>query len=153
MVDEYSSSQTENGSTKLVLDKITEKAKQMKGFANLPKTAQVSILYAEIDAAKKLSIPLTAICEAMNNAGSTVNVRYLRQALYVVKKRLQGTTEAGATAIPHSTSVQPSQKPPAAQTTNPATSSLAPKAAREEKANSYMTSGNPLLADFKKSQE
>lgn len=133
----------------MVLEKITAQAQQIKSFASLPATAQVSILYAEIDAARKLSIPLTAICEALNSAGSTITVRYLRQTLYVVKKRL----EKAGSAIPAPTQVPPAvakQSQVPRDSALPQDSTLTPKQARENKANSYMTSSNQLLAQLKK---
>lgn len=130
----------------MVLDKITEEAKKVAGFETLTVTAQIAILYSYIVEARKMSLPLSAICEALNNAGSKVSERYLREALSVVKGRLKangGTTQSSATVD--------AKLPVSSQTGNvqaPDTSSTAktPKEAREEKANSYMTASNPLFA-------
>lgn len=134
------------GDTKLVLEKITEAGKQIPGFANLPVTAQISMLYDEIEAARKLSIPLSAIQSALNQAGSTVTLRYLREALSVVRARMRNN---GAAAAPET---QPSASTPKAPA-KPGRSGIVekpaktPREAREQKAEQYTGSAtnNPLL--------
>lgn len=133
----------------MVLDKITDEAKKVSSFEKLTITAQVSIVYVHIEAARKLSIPLSAICEALNAAGSKVTVRYLREALSVVRRRLKanGGLAQDVSAIEGKTpSVEPSVTAEPVRTDSPAST---PKAAREQKADSYMASSNPLLASSK----
>lgn len=134
------------GDTKLVLEKITEAGKQIPGFANLPVTAQISMLYDEIEAARKLSIPLSAIQSALNQAGSTVTLRYMREALSVVRARMR---KNGAAAAPETQPSAPTPKAPA----KPGQSGViekpakTPREAREQKAEQYTGSAtnNPLL--------
>jgi len=136
--------------TKLVLQRITEHAQRISGFEALPVTAQVSMLYDLIAEAQRHSIPLKMICEAMNDAGSTCGVRYLREALFTVRKRhkdqvgepgpVQKTAENKATA--HTPS-KPVKKD------NERSLGLTPKQQREAKARSYMVNDNPLLNQLK----
>lgn len=135
------------GGTKLVLDKITESGKRIPGFANLPVTAQISMLYDEIEAARRLRIPLSAIQSALNQAGSTVTLRYLREALSVVRARMKKNPDAAA--VDSSQKREPASKTPAkpVQPGAPETPSTTPKEAREQKAERYTgsASNNALL--------
>lgn len=133
----------------MVLDKITDEAKKVSSFEKLTITAQVSIVYVHIEAARKLSVPLSAICEALNAAGSKVTVRYLREALSVVRRRLKangGLAQDVSVIESKSSSVKPSATAEPVPTDSQAPT---PKAAREQKADSYMASSNPLLASSK----
>lgn len=149
----------------MVLEQITEAGKQIKGFAELPITAQVSVLYMEIEAARKLSIPLSAICDAMNLAGSTVTLRYLREALSVVRRRMKDQGIApGSGPAPRAQS-KPSTQQSVSSSTKPATMPVqsgkaetphkTPKEARDEKADSYTSSAsnNPLLRQLQKPKD
>ena len=133
----------------MVLEKITDEAKKVRGFEKLTITAQVSIVFAQIEAARRLSIPLASICEALNAAGSKVTVRYLREALSVVRKRLKANGGIAQDVSPvevESASVMPHVAAEPVRTDLPAQT---PKAARDKKADSYMASSNPLLASSK----
>lgn len=122
--------------------KIIEAAKSLSYFSELPITTQVTAVFAEIEEARNLKIPLAMICKALNDAGSKVSEKYLRDVLSVVKKQ---RTSKGVETAPSRTErlshdqpgTQPEEKPAIAQN---------PKEAREEKANSYMTASNPLFA-------
>ncbi|NMZ71343.1 hypothetical protein [Pseudomonas peli] len=149
----------------MVLEQITEAGKQIKGFAELPITAQVSVLYIEIEAARKLSIPLSAICDAMNLAGSTVTLRYLREALSVVRRRMKAQGIAPGAGPAPSAQTKSSTQQIVSSTTKPAilpvqsgnaeTQSQTPKEARDQKAETYTSSAtnNPLLRQHHKRKE
>lgn len=131
----------------LSTDLIIAAARRIKGFEKLPVTAQLSLLLAEIEAARKHRLPLQVICEALNEAGSKVTLRYLREALSVVRKRNQGMPAApqalpAAGIVKTSQTTKPQQTPGAVELEN-----LTPKEAREQKAEAYVTgtSSNPLL--------
>lgn len=138
----------------MVLDKITSDARLITGFADLPVTAQISLLYNEIEEARKLSIPLASICKALNDGGSKVELRYLREALSVVRRRLSKSGEpkpATSTAAGRTTAAS------AAPATNKAgkasiEQNQTPREARERHAESYMNSANtnPLLRQLNK---
>jgi hypothetical protein len=149
----------------VVLEKITETAKQIKGFAALPVTAQVSILYAEIEHARSLSIPLSSICEAMNAADSTVSLRYFREALSVVRRRMKKHSRALGSGQP--AGVQANTIPPKkdirhaknqskpVQSAEPVNQHRTPKEARDDKAESYTSSAsnNLLLRQLHKQKD
>lgn len=118
----------------VVIGRITEAAKRVGGFEKLPMTTQIGLLLAEIEEARRMRIPLAIICEEMNAAGSAVTVGYLRRALSVVRKRMDGQETQPAAA--------PSPTPPRAKPTK--------REALEEKAGRYMGSDNPLLNSLNK---
>jgi hypothetical protein len=133
----------------LVLQKITEQAKVISGFEALPVTAQVSMLYDLISEAQNHSVPLKMICKALNDAGSTCNVRYLREALFTVRKRHQKRgIEPGPVSPPaasHATAQPPSKS---VKTESEGNSGLTPKQRRDAKADAYLADSNPLLKQF-----
>jgi hypothetical protein len=118
----------------VVIGRITEAAKRVGGFEKLPMTTQIGLLLTEIEEARRMRIPLAFICEEMNAAGSAVTVGYLRRALSVVRKRMDGQDAPPAAA--------PSPQPPRANPTK--------REAREEKAGRYMGGDNPLLNSLNK---
>lgn len=136
---------------KMVLDEIRSKGQQIQGFATLPVTAQISLLYSEIEAARKLSIPLSAIQAALKEAGSNVSIRYLREALSVVRRRLKESPppsqarESGSANPP----ALPTQKRPARP------GGRSSKEAQDQKADSYTGSAvnNPLYRHLVGKQE
>lgn len=140
---------------KLNVDAITEKAKSTSKFSTLPVTAQISILYPLILEARSFGIPHSLICEAMNSAGSSVTLRYFREALSVVRAKHKK----------HGIKVQPSKTTEGQQGTGlarrevhpqEAASSSVPKGLtttkdRQEKADKYMglTNSNSLIKQLK----
>lgn len=145
----------------VVLEKITEAGQKTKGFSELPITAQVSVLYLEIEDARKLSIPLSAICDAMNAAGSTVTLRYLREALSIVRRRMKAKgMQPGSGQIISSTPREPEQQiepktPKPAPIPVQSTKTQTPKEARDKKAEAYTNSAsnNPLLRQLNKQKD
>lgn len=118
----------------MVMGQITEAAKRIGSFEKLPMTTQIGLVLTEIEEARRMRIPLAFICAEMNAAGSAVTVGYLRRALSVVRKRMDGQeTQPAATPCP---------PPPRANQTK--------REAREEKARRYMEDDNPLFNSLKK---
>lgn len=136
--------------TKLVLQRITEGAQQISGFEALPVTAQISMLHELIADAQSHGIPLKMICKAMNDAGSTCSVRYLREALFTVRKRHKDRAAEPDPVHKTAESKVTAQTPPkSVKTESEGNSELTPKQQREAKARSYMVSDNPLLNQLK----
>lgn len=144
----------DRGSTKLVLENLTEKARAIEGFKNLPVTAQISLLYNEIEAARLHSIPLSVIQEHLSEAGSSVSLRYLRQALSVVRARLKDNAPLPLGEGKKRLTPVKEPQAPTPVIANP-TSTKTPKEAREQKADAYTTpaSTNPLLRQHRKGKE
>lgn len=134
----------------MVLQKITETARQISGFEALPVTAQVSMLYDLIAEAQSHSVPLKMICKALNDAGSTCSVRYLREALFTVRKRHSDRGIApGPVSNPATKQATAPMPSKAVITDSEGNSGLTPKQQREAKAKSYMVNENPLLNQLK----
>lgn len=129
----------------MVLEKITEAGKQISGFSELPNTAQIALLQEHIEAARSLHIPLKAITKALNEAGSNVTLRYLRQALWVVRSRSETVpTHAPSPALREKGSSRKQSKAQADEKRLPGETQ---KDARERKASVYVDSPdtNPLV--------
>lgn len=120
--------------------RITEAANQIDGFAQLPVIAQISLLYSEIESARAMSIPTSVICAAMNKAGSGVTVKYFRDAISTVRKRMKKSNNHGACIVEPKPPSTPQAPKPAQQT-----GTLTPSKERERKVSNYMDSSNPLL--------
>lgn len=139
-----------NEDTKLVLQKITDNARQITGFESLPVTAQVSMLYHLIEEAQSHRIPLKMICKAFNDAGSTCSVQYFRAALFVARQRIKKGVIAPAgiqTPSPGRTTLE--APPQSAQADSEGNSGLTQKQRRDAKADSYsLSDSNPLLIQF-----
>ena len=137
-------------------DQIIEAAKRIRDFDKLPVTAQISLLYAEITAARKHRLPLSTICSALNEAGSKVTLRYLRQALSVVRQRHKDeplptpSSHPAAGIAKHVSPAKPQQVSGEVELT-----AQTPKEAREQKAESYVsgTQSNPLLQRQRETQK
>lgn len=132
----------------MILDALTAKAGEIEGFERLPVTAQISLVYDEIETARKLSIPLSSICSALNKAGSKVTLRYLREALSVVRRRLKSKP----LSLPFETIQNLSEKRPDSILIDQSTGKT-PKILRQEKADKYTNFENPLLRQFNKEKE
>ncbi|WP_420170744.1 hypothetical protein ACN99C_26680 (plasmid) [Pseudomonas alloputida] len=134
------------------MQRITDEANRISGFDALPVTAQVSLLYNLIAEAQSHGIPLRMICKAMNDGGSSVTERYLREALFQVRKKREARGESTDTTLPvqveKSASAQAPTKP--VKTGSEGSSGHTPKQQRETKAQSYMDNSNPLLKQLKK---
>ncbi|MEE4460537.1 hypothetical protein V2S84_00025 [Azotobacter chroococcum] len=128
----------------MVIGRITEAAKRVRGFEKMPVTAQVALLLNEIEEARRMRIPLAFICEEMNAAGSLVTLGYLRRALSVVRKRMPGLGMQ-----PAATPSQGASKAPSASSSEPGPG-LTKKEAREAKVDQYMGGNNPLLRMIQK---
>lgn len=134
----------------MVLQKITDTARGISGFGELPVTAQVSMLYDLIAEAQSHNIPLKMICNALNEAGSKCGVRYFKEALFKVRKRRTGRGIELPLEPTKPVSTVAAQKPPkSVQTDSEGNSGLTPKQQREAKAKSYMVNDNPLLNQLK----
>lgn len=138
----------------MVLDKITSDARHISGFAELPVTAQISLLYNEIEEARRLSIPLASICKALNDAGSKVELRYLREALSVVRRRLSKPGESNVAKVTTARHTAAATVAPAKDKADktPTEQNQTPREAREKHAESYMNPANmnPLLRQLNK---
>lgn len=134
------------------MQRITDEANRISGFGALPVTAQVSLLYNLIAEAQANRIPLSFICKAMNDAGSSVTERYLREALFQVRKQRKARGQSTAATLP--AQVEKSVSAPAptkpVETGSEGNSGQTPRQQRESKANSYMENSNPLLKKLKK---
>lgn len=131
------------------VDAITKKALATTRFADLPVTAQISILYPLIMEARKVGIPQSLICEAMNEAGSNVTLRYFREALSVAKKKIE---KSGLTPISSKSTYDndlTTEKPNTAKKPKDPNTVTTTKE-RDAKADSYMTArpSNPLLQNL-----
>lgn len=134
------------------MQRITDEAQRISGFDALPVTAQVSLLYNLIAEAQEHRIPLRMICKAMNDAGSSVTERYLREAIFQIRKQRKARGQNTAADLPiqieKSASAQAPTKP--VETGSEGKSGHTPKQQRENKAQSYMENSNPLLKHLKK---
>lgn len=134
----------------MVLIKITERAKAIPGFNKLPITSQVSLLKSEILEARMHRVPHKAICSALQDGGSTVSVRYFRQVLFELGLTSRNTDRPSGDDLPLvkseasrlSTFVGDDQEP-----------NLTATERRQQKAEFYTSSNNPLLHQLKKTQE
>lgn len=131
----------------MVLIKITELAKAIPGFEKLPITSQVSLLKSEILEARMHRVPHEAICEALRDGGSTVSVRYFRQVLFEL--RLTGkNTDRPSDAVP---SVAKTELPRLRTSeSDDQEQTLTATEKRQQKAEFYTSSNNPLLHQLKK---
>jgi len=136
----------------VVIDKITLKAKSIKAFKSLPITAQVALLHGEIMEARKFRIPLSAICAALNEAGSTVTVRYFREVLFVLRKSGQNTISSSGVVLPDVNDVR-GNTVNAYETKERNDHNLSPSERRQQKADFYTKLTNPLLHQLKKGKE
>ncbi|WP_150573837.1 hypothetical protein [Pseudomonas fluorescens] len=130
----------------MVLEKITQAAKREKGYEKLPGIAQVALVLSEIEEARALSIPLAAIQQAMEAAGSSVSLRYLRQALAVararaLKRQKHLNIPTSTSALSASVEMPPAlaEQPQRTEADQPPRSA---KREREEKADRYVDSPN-----------
>lgn len=128
----------------VVIGRIADAAKRVRGFEKMPVTAQISLLLNEIEEARRMRIPLAFICEEMNAAGSLVTLGYLRRALSVVRKRMADLGMQPAATPSHGASKESS-----ASSSEPGPG-LTKKEAREAKADQYMGGNNPLLRMIQK---
>lgn len=135
--------------TKVVLSEITKKARAIEGFKDLPVTAQVSLLYSEIIEARNFRIPLAAICSALNEAGSSVTVRYLRDVLFVIRKKYKKSSKN--ISIEHTIETPKPNK--SQEVSMPIIEKIKPSEARKQKAEHYTSSNNPLFHQLIKDKE
>ncbi|MGG5276305.1 hypothetical protein [Pseudomonas syringae pv. coryli] len=139
----------------MVLENLFEKARSIEGFEKLPVTAQISLLYSEIEAARRHSIPLSVIQDHLSRAGSSVSVRYLRQALSVVRARLKEAEPDTNGAEPRPLTPIKSNPAPSRSSENKAEPTRTPKEARDQKADQYTAPAatNALLRQHLKGKE
>ncbi len=130
----------------MVLSDITNKARAIDNFKDLPVTAQVALLYSEILEARSFRIPLAAICSALNDAGSTVTVRYLRDVLFVIRKQYKKLNKPIAIEQ-NFASIKPQE------VKVPTNEKITPSEARKQKAEHYTSSNNPLFHQLIKDKE
>jgi hypothetical protein len=74
---------------KMILDDIIENALEIDHFREFPTKTQISLLFYEIEQAKKLGIPRRFICQTLNKAGCNVQPAYFSVVLSIIRKRMK----------------------------------------------------------------